>query len=48
MLNGTLFLSIPNEANSGRAITVMGATALVRFVAMERQRVGGVSHGNET
>jgi prepilin-type N-terminal cleavage/methylation domain-containing protein len=29
VLNGTIFVSIPNEANSGRAITVMGATALV-------------------
>jgi prepilin-type N-terminal cleavage/methylation domain-containing protein len=29
VLNGTLFLSIPNEENSLRAITVMGATALI-------------------
>ena len=29
VLNGSVFLSIPNEANSARAITVMGATALV-------------------
>lgn len=28
-LNGTVFLSIPGEENSGRAITVMGATALI-------------------
>ena len=31
VLNGTIFLSIPNEANSARAITIMGATALVRL-----------------
>ena len=29
VLNGTVFLSIPNEANSARAITIMGATALL-------------------
>ena len=29
VLNGTVFLSIPNEVNSARAITVMGATALI-------------------
>jgi prepilin-type N-terminal cleavage/methylation domain-containing protein len=29
-LNGTLFLSIQGQANSARAITVMGATALIR------------------
>jgi hypothetical protein len=29
-LNGTLFLSIPNQVNSLRAITVLGATALIR------------------
>lgn len=28
--NGTVFLSIPNQANSARAITVMGVTALIR------------------
>jgi prepilin-type N-terminal cleavage/methylation domain-containing protein len=28
--NGTVFLSIPNEANSARAITVLGTTALIR------------------
>jgi prepilin-type N-terminal cleavage/methylation domain-containing protein len=28
--NGTVFLSIPNQANSARAVTVMGATALIR------------------
>ena len=31
VLNGTIFLSIPNQANSARAITVMGATALIRM-----------------
>ena len=31
VVNGTLFLSIPSQANSARAITVMGATALVRM-----------------
>ena len=30
VLNGTAFLSVPSEENSARAITVMGATALVR------------------
>lgn len=30
-LNGTLFLAIPNQPNSGRAITVFGATALLRL-----------------
>ena len=30
VLNGTLFLSIPNQATAPRAITVMGATALIR------------------
>ncbi len=29
VLNGTVFLSIPNQANSARAITIMGATALI-------------------
>lgn len=29
-LNGTLFLAIPGQANSARAITVFGLTALVR------------------
>jgi prepilin-type N-terminal cleavage/methylation domain-containing protein len=28
--NGTVFMSIPNEANSSRAITVLGSTALLR------------------
>lgn len=28
--NGTAFLSVPNEANSARALTIMGATALIR------------------
>ena len=28
--NGTVFMSIPNEANSARAITVLGTTALIR------------------
>ena len=28
--NGTVFLSIPNQPNSARAVTVMGATALIR------------------
>jgi prepilin-type N-terminal cleavage/methylation domain-containing protein len=28
--NGTVFLSIPNQSNSARAITVMGTTALIR------------------
>ena len=28
--NGTVFLSIPNQANSARAITLMGTTALIR------------------
>jgi prepilin-type N-terminal cleavage/methylation domain-containing protein len=28
--NGTVFLSIPNQRNSARAVTVMGATALIR------------------
>ena len=28
--NGTIFVSIPNQPNSARAVTVMGATALVR------------------
>lgn len=31
VLNGTVFLSIQNQANSARAITVMGATALIRL-----------------
>ena len=30
VINGTVFLSIPNQANSARAVTVMGATALIR------------------
>jgi hypothetical protein len=29
VLNGTMLLSIPGEVNSARAITVMGATALI-------------------
>ncbi len=34
----TMFLSIPNEAElSPRAITIMGATALIRAVALERR-----------
>ena len=37
------------ERTAPRAITVMGATALIRVVAMERQRVGGVDvMANET
>jgi prepilin-type N-terminal cleavage/methylation domain-containing protein len=28
--NGTAFLSVPNEENSARALTAMGATALIR------------------
>ena len=28
--NGTVFLSIPDQRNSARAVTVMGATALIR------------------
>jgi prepilin-type N-terminal cleavage/methylation domain-containing protein len=30
VLNGTLFLGVPNDINSARAITVFGATALIR------------------
>jgi type II secretory pathway pseudopilin PulG len=30
VLNGTIFLSIPDEKNTARAITVLGATALVQ------------------
>lgn len=30
VLNGTLFLGVPNDINSARAITVFGATALLR------------------
>jgi prepilin-type N-terminal cleavage/methylation domain-containing protein len=30
VLNGTVFLSIANQANSARAVTIMGATALIR------------------
>ena len=29
-LNGTLFLAIPSDANSARAITIFGPTALIR------------------
>jgi hypothetical protein len=29
-INGTVFMSIPNQANSARAITVLGTTALIR------------------
>lgn len=29
VLNGTVFMAIPNQANSARAITIMGATALI-------------------
>jgi hypothetical protein len=29
-INGTVFFSIPNQKNSARAITIMGATALIR------------------
>jgi prepilin-type N-terminal cleavage/methylation domain-containing protein len=29
-INGTVFMSIPNEANSARAITVIGTTALIQ------------------
>lgn len=29
-INGTVFLSIPNQANSARAVTILGATALIR------------------
>jgi prepilin-type N-terminal cleavage/methylation domain-containing protein len=29
VLNGTVFLAIPDELNSARAITIMGATALI-------------------
>jgi len=28
--NGTVFLAIPNQANSARAVTVLGTTALIR------------------
>lgn len=31
VINGTVFLAIPNQPNSARAITVMGATALIRL-----------------
>ncbi len=31
ILNGTLFLAIPNQKNSSRAITVFGTTALLRY-----------------
>ena len=31
ILNGTLFLAIPNETSSARAITVFGTTALLRY-----------------
>ena len=31
ILNGTLFLAIPNQQNSARAITVFGTTALLRY-----------------
>jgi hypothetical protein len=30
VLNGTIFLSVPDERNSARAITILGATALIR------------------
>ncbi|HEY7497189.1 MAG TPA: prepilin-type N-terminal cleavage/methylation domain-containing protein [Vicinamibacterales bacterium] len=30
VLNGTAFMLIPNQENSARAITIMGATALIR------------------
>lgn len=30
ILNGSIFISTPGQVNSGRAVTVMGATALVR------------------
>ena len=30
ILNGTVFISTPGLQNSGRAVTVMGATALIR------------------
>ena len=30
ILNGTLFMAIPNQANSARAITIFGTTALLR------------------
>jgi prepilin-type N-terminal cleavage/methylation domain-containing protein len=29
-INGTVFLSIPNQKNSARAVTVLGTTALIR------------------
>ncbi len=29
-LNGTMFLSIPSEPHSARAITIFGPTALIR------------------
>ncbi len=31
ILNGTLFMAIPNQVNSSRAITVFGTTALLRY-----------------
>lgn len=31
VLNGTIFLAVPNDALSSRAITIMGATALIRL-----------------
>jgi len=31
VLNGTLFLAIPNQTSSARAITVFGTTALLRY-----------------
>ncbi len=31
ILNGTLFLAIPNQPNSARAITIFGTTALLRY-----------------
>jgi prepilin-type N-terminal cleavage/methylation domain-containing protein len=30
VLNGTMFLSVPGDRNSARAITILGATALIR------------------
>ncbi len=30
VINGTVFLSVPNQPNTARAVTVMGATALIR------------------
>jgi hypothetical protein len=30
VMNGTLFLAIPNDRNSARAITVFGTTGMMR------------------